>query len=199
MPERLSQIDVLIHPGFSLFYKSGRLPISEGYRKIMRLWDERVIEIAKNPQAVLLYFSPSLVRPSADSDLLMQSAGFGSYDNRHINKYYELLKERFFYFAGTDMPRRSSLLALFSIAGFALKPDSTHLTVYGEYFEYCVQRWGHFLQDELMITDSFCEFPQHLSLTVTQHREMQNAEYSSRVSEWSRWLPDLRNIRSLIP
>lgn len=143
MPEVLiTHFEALVHPDYNLMWSE--TPVLTPEHVLRRhAWDQRVEEIAQNPQAVLLYFSCFLQSQELKYYLIKdRSSSVYLEESDRIRKYKEKLQERFFSFAGNQYPSAATLERLLQSRGFFHAQVGTTLTVYGEYYDSCVNQWG---------------------------------------------------------
>jgi hypothetical protein len=151
----IRQIDALVHPDFAGALSSRRHDVRE--ERMRPLWNRRIDELTKQPDALLLYYSAYLDNLQGDS--------LPSWELERRQKCQSQLGDRFYFFGFWELPTRE-LLWEFNDRGFKFDPNLVRLVAYGEYYHECVATWLAATQEALQLPNSACSRNPSLSIGV---------------------------------
>lgn len=181
MAIEITQIDALIHPDYCLFNRVNDIPLHPNQLRLREAWDQRVNSLAENPNSVLFYYScvnnPPLTLSQGDKDNIAQ---LGEYDQTRIDRYSEILGDRFINMRRTEEPDAVELRILME-RGMIYDWRATQLYSYGEIYEGCVWEWNRGVKSALNIAARNC----HYKSDVCRALSMTSEDYYN-VSLW--WL-----------
>lgn len=152
MPERvINQIEILVHPDYHLID-----PTILRFRDkptLRKQWDDRINELAKNQEGLLLYF-PAI--PPTPTETSVGIAPMWGEDLHKVEldrqaRYSELLGDRFWKFETWKIPEITELLTIFRDKNFTYTRNNTQIFAYGEYQELCVLTWREIISERLGI------------------------------------------------
>lgn len=151
IPE-INQFDVLVHPDFHLRWVEKPVLSASHIRRRQR-WDQRVVELKRNNQAVLLHFSSFLQLYGVSGVIDRGNNKIYKDELERIRRYKDQLGNRYLLFAGNERPLFETLQRILIIRGLSYDPQNSVLYAYGEYYPRCVEGWRKHLVKELGIAD----------------------------------------------
>lgn len=162
----ITHIDLAVHFDWKRAFADYELVSTEDDMRLQRCRG-RLLDIARNPLAVVFYFSSFLENHSGRLQKGRSVVDRPAYlqDIIRILEYQKLLGNRFFLWAGQDDPSRDQLIDLFQSRGFTFDADHTILSAYGEYLEWCVLGKQRVIQDALDLEPANCHLLANLSKT----------------------------------
>lgn len=131
--------DALVHPDFHLKYSPNPC-ITKRDLERREAWEERANEIARNPRAILFYFSNFIegsepiqgnIKWTGEENLLL-------HEQDRIRRFEGLLGKRLILYPEDYCPTKDELLQDFWERNFTYNPHSMTLLLYGEYYDWCV-------------------------------------------------------------
>jgi hypothetical protein len=169
----VSQIDILVHPDFYQM-DTPELPLHSRQIELRKKWDERIKELQKNDEAILIYFSniPEEKLKQVMKGEAIITNGIERDDLGRIERYKELLGERFILYSKM-VPNDGEIKRTFDEKGMTYKADTTKIYPYGEALEACVTAYSWHIKEELQIPNRNFNFnTEDMSLTFADTKEI---------------------------
>jgi hypothetical protein len=156
----ITQIDALIHPDYLLMGRIQGITLHPRQQELREAWDQRVLDIANNPNSAMLYFS-CLNNPSYPRELLPDDSNIDElieFDRMRMNRYADILGRRFIGLERTNLPDQKNVTEGLAKRGLNCKGSHVDLYSYGELYEACVMAWNKGVKLALGIPDERCHY-----------------------------------------